>query len=299
MALTPAITAFADDSGGTANVGNSDPIVSALVFEDTGSNDKDAAQISVFVEYWIDFTVADANTLEDIDYLEIVIWEDATADVGDGDLALDHYTFRYTESTDTWSEVGPGAADEHLVSGSCVEPADQTVGSGAYTLAFKLAKVAMHTTTPTWDISIEAVDDSAASDTEATLTFGVIFYSEVSVDASHSWTGLSPGDADQPVDGNGNINLTVTANAPFDVQAKGDGALTDSPNTIPLVKVEVHEDTLGSAVGLTTGYVTVLGLTGEAAGADISKTFMMWISIPAAQLTGAYTYTLSVAVPET
>jgi len=129
------------------------------------------------------------------------------------------------------------------------------------------------------------------------LMFGVNFYLEMTVnDATHTWTSLSPGASQQtlatPVDTN--INMTVTANAAFDLQGKVSAAPTSGAYTIPLSNLVVHESLVGSAVALTTGYVDIGGLISEAAGENQAKAFMLWLTVPNPQMDGSYTYTLYV-----
>lgn len=294
LALTPVNAATSGDSSGEADVDNASPVISNVDLEDTESASQDGSQIDVNTEYRVDFDIADDNTLEDLDTVTITIWGPSSSE-GGADSESDHYTFTYTQDTDTWAETGPDGGDSHLVSGSCVDPADQTAGSGSFTLAFKLAKIAERTDTATWTIKIAVTDDSAASDSDSTLSFGLNFYLELTVDdGSHSWSGLSPGDTDTQIDDpvDNDIDLTVTANAAFDLQAKSDGDLSSNGDTIPDENVKIHKDTVGSAVGLTTSYADIGGLTAQEAGSSLSKYFSLWITVPNPQQDGTYTYTL-------
>ena len=128
------------------------------------------------------------------------------------------------------------------------------------------------------------------------------FYSELTVnDASHGWSGLNPGDTNvaltSPADGD--IDVTVTANAAFNIQVKGSGDLSDgNGHTIPLSNIKVHKNTLASATSLTTSYQNVGGLTNLAAGENQAYSFMLWITVPNPCPDGTYTYTLYIQVVE-
>ena len=172
----------------------------------------------------------------------------------------------------------------------------QTGGSGTFTLNFRIHKTAEYAAgTTDWSIQIKATDDSAATDTDATLFFAVNFYLELSVsDSSHAWTNLSPGDSQQTFDGDTDVDMTVTANAAYDLQGKVDQVPTSGSFTIPLSNLIIHEDTVGSAVALTTGYVDIGGLTAEPTGEANAEAFMIWLTVLNPQMDGSYTYTLYV-----
>ena len=299
--LQPRASAATEDtSAGTATVSNSVPVITSPTFTDTVPTSKNGQHIDVWAEYRIKGNVQDLNKLTDLNYVKFIIWGPSSTE-GGADNEANHYTFTYTQSTDTWAEVGPGASNEHLVPGSCVDPANQELGSGDFKLAFKLSKISERTNIATWSIKIIAMDDQATSDADSSLTFGINFYAEMVInDATHAWSGQAPGSNDVLITtpGDGKIDVIVTANANFDLQGKGSGALTSGGNTIPLVNVEIHATTLGSAVGLTTGYVDIGGIINQAAGAAQAKSFKLWISMPSPQEGGDYTYTLSIQVIE-
>ena len=301
--LSPATLVAAATSGsssGSATVGNVAPTISSPQLTDTSSNSVAGSQIDVNVEYWVAFTVSDDNSLEDIDTIVIKIWGPSSTE-GGSDSEVNHYTFQYDQASDAWSEIGPDTGGSHLVLADCQDPSDQTQSSGTFRLAFKLAKIAERTTTATWTIKITVSDDSSASASDSSLTFGVNFYAELTVnDGSHGWSGLNPGATDvaltNPSDGD--IDVTVTTNAAFNLQAKGSGDLTSGSNMIPLSNVKIHASTLTSAVSLTTTYQNIPGLTSQPAGANQAKAFKLWITVPNPCPAGTYTYTLYVQVVE-
>ena len=302
MPLTMVYAATEGTSTGTATVGNNNPTVTLPTFTDTSSVSKVGAQIDVFTEYWVGATIGDTNQLTDIATIDFIIWDVATTTEGGANTNTDHYTFRYTQATDTWEEVGPDAAgDSHLVSASCSDPVDQSATSGIFKCAFKLHKTGQYAATATWDIKVIATDDGTASANDATMGFGVNFYAELTVtDATHSWTSVSAGSNDNVIDGgggsDGDIDISVTANAAFDVQAKAGGNLVSGGNTITIDKVTIHATTLASSIPLTTIYADVTGLTAQTAGEAQAKAFKLWLDVPAGQAPGEYTYTLSIQV---
>lgn len=302
MPMLPMAFAAPDgNSSGTAVVGNADPVINNVYLTDVSDVSKNGAQIDVWTTYLVTATITDNNKLSHLHNITIKIWEDVAADEGSADADANHYTFTYTEGTDTWAEVGPDAGGSHLVSGSCADPADHNDVSGNFTLGFKLAKTGARTDTATWDIAIYVYDESDATDNDKTLTFGVNFYAELTVtDSTHGWTSVAAGSTDNLMDDpDGDLDISVTCNDTFDVQVKAAAAnLVSGGNTIAVGNITVHEDTLGSSIPLTTNYADVVGLTGESAGADQAKSFKLWIDIPAGQTPGSYTYTLNIQIIE-
>jgi len=299
LAIIPlAYAATEGTSSGTATVGNAAPTITSVSFTDTSEVSKDGSQIDVNTEYWAKATgVDDDNGLADLEKVEFIIWGPSSTE-GGADSEADHYTFKWTQGTDTWEEVGPDSVtDIHLVETNCTDPASLP---GDFRLAFKLDKIAEKTATATWTIKIIVTDDSAASASDATLSFGVNYYGEITVnDGTHGWTGLTVGATDVIMNNpDGDLDVTVTSNAAFDLQAKGSGDLTKGGDTIPLANVVIHKDTLGSAVSLTTSYADIGGLTSLSAGSDLAHSFILWIDVPDPCPTGDYTYTLSIQIVE-
>jgi hypothetical protein len=122
------------------------------------------------------------------------------------------------------------------------------------------------------------------------------FYAEITiVTNSHSWS-IIPGQNNITIT-EGTINITVTANANFNVQVKSwNATLTDGTNTIALSNLLVHKDTLANAIAVTTTYANVTGLTNQAAGTNVAITFVLWLTCPVGKPAGSYTYVLAVQV---
>jgi hypothetical protein len=126
-------------------------------------------------------------------------------------------------------------------------------------------------------------------------TFTTTFYSSLNVvTTTHSWT-INPGQTNVTVT-EGTINLTITANVAFKVQAKGDGNLIYGSNSILLSNVLMNKDNLAAAISLTTDYQDIPGLTNQGAGTDVAVTFVLWLSVPLGKRAGTYTYTLQCQV---
>jgi len=147
-------------------------------------------------------------------------------------------------------------------------------------------------------VEATSTDDSDNTDTDTyTDEFAINFYSSITVNtATHTWNVLA-GQSNITIS-EGSISITVTTNANYNIRAKGSGNLANGTNTIALSNVLMHLDTLASSISLTTNYQDIPGLTNQARGVDQSKTFVLWLSVPAGTQNGLYTYTLYVAVAE-
>jgi len=292
-------------SDGTAVVGSTDPTITNLdVCTSDGVTSKNDTAIDPQTTYITNCTLIDQNTIADIKNVTWVIFEETDADWGSADDAANHYTFLFDQDTNVWSEVGPGSSDEHIVTGSCISPTDNSSSTGVPTLAFKLNETAVYTgASYTWEINVTTYDAAEGSDTETQLFFGENFYSELTVtDSTHGWTGLDAGDTNVTMtDPDGDLNISVTANANFNVQAQANHThlivYGDSSKNFTIGHILIHESTVGSAANLTsTGYVDIGGLTDEAWGANQDKAMVLWINIPATQATGSYVYQLQLKI---
>jgi hypothetical protein len=284
-------------SSGTVHVASPAPSISSAELWDSGeTTDNNNTALTVDTEYHINFTVADTNSLANLDNVTIVIWESGTSSEVDSDAESNHCTFTWIESTDTWASTPSG----FVTSANCNDPGTGSVETSyEFTLAFDLSKVAKYNSTNTaWKIKIYAFDDEAGSDSDGTLMFGVAFYSEISIsDTTHGWTSLDPGATDEQIDSpaDSDIDFTIVANDNWTIQAKGSGDLTSGANTITLSNVKIHKDTLGSAASLTTSYVDVGGLVNQTSPTSESGTAIfctLWLNVPTGTLPGDYTYTL-------
>jgi hypothetical protein len=285
---------------GTATVGNAAPTVTNPgLWNSADTSNLNNTNLNVETEYHINCTGTDNNQLYNLKNVTFIIWEDTYADEGSADSNVTHYTFAYLNSSDAFDEIGPdGGSNSHLVSGSCSKPADRTQTSGVYKLAWKLHSTGNYTATKTWKIKIIAYDATTSGNVQ-TLQFGITFYSELTInDGAHAWAGLAPGNTNVLITtpGDGKIDVTVTANANFDIQARGSADLAYDGNTIGLGNVTIHKDTLGSSIPLTTEHVDIGGLTNLASGEDQAYSFKLWIDVPNGTSDGEYTYTLYVQV---
>lgn len=241
------------------------------------------ATFDVGVDGWVNVTVTDTDG--GYDKLDTVDMKVTTA-------SSETFTLRWTESTDAFTETVDA-------SGVCTLDATDSTRTNTdsdtdvYRFNFQINAAPLK---GVCSVQVTTTDDAAATDVDTySAEFSINFYLGITVnDGSHSWASMNPGTTDQALGDDEDIDVTIDANANFDLEAKGDGALASGGDTIALSNVEMHETTLGSAIALTTSYQDIPDLTDETRGTSQAKAFKLWISIPNPQQDGTYTYTLSV-----
>jgi len=237
------------------------------------------------VDAWVNMTVSDVNLVADLSTVDIQV----TASDGR------NFCLRWTQSSNTFSEVNDTSGICTL-SGSSVR-ANLNTTQDLVSFCFQISSDAQ---SGNCNVAAVSTDDESTTDTDLYASkFSINFYFSITVtDSTFSWTGLVPGSTNVTINGgdgsDGFINFTVTANHAFNIQAEGDGALTYGSYTIPLANVLIHATALGSAAGLTTGYVNVGGLTGLSMGANLAEALILWLTVPNPQQDGSYTFTLSI-----
>lgn len=237
---------------------------------------------------WVKQTVTDIDGVADLKTVEIQI---TTSD-------SKIFTLRWTQSTNVFSE-------ESDTSGICTLDVSGSqrinIDSDTDRIEFKFM-ISVYAQYGNCDIQATTTDDQEASDQDNYPNdFTINLYTEITVnDGTHAWTGLSPGSTDilltSPEDFD--VDVTVSSNAIFNLQAKGDGNLISGSDNIPVGNVKIHADTLESAISLTTSYQDIPGLTNQAIGGDLSKSFKAWITVPSPKEDGNYVYVAYVQVIE-
>lgn len=310
LATLCAYEVFADSSGeseGTATVTSTIPEISGVMLNTTAPADANSTALTVNVQYNLNFTIADQNTMSDILNVTIRVWDTGTATENDTDDLTDHLTFHWVESTDTWTELPDGTWWDYEASNI-----DPGTGDGNSTyefrLAFDLPKCGAYAgATTDWSVSIFVWDDSenpGSATGASSVCFGVAFYSEISItDATHGWSSLTPNTDDNQMDTpDADLDFTVIANADWDAQGKGNATeliKTGGGTPIGLDNVTIHYDTLGSSASLTTGYLDIGGLTGQSASTSETATAtscILWIDVPSGTEPGDYEYMLAIQI---
>ncbi len=227
--LAPAVV-FADDAGGEVAVGNIDPVISAVALRDAGDVGA-VTELDPETEYLLKFTVADDNSMYDIDNVLVEIYFGGEISDVAGEGINDYYKFTYTESTNSWA-CSTGAAYLSPTTSSTV-PSNEALGTFAFALYFKVDGVALASGAATndgWNVKITATDDSVASDNDISITFDVNLYKAIDGVSTVTFGAASPGDTLDEQD----IDPTVSANHQLDIKLDGSDMTTtgDGPTTI-------------------------------------------------------------------
>jgi hypothetical protein len=125
-------------------------------------------------------------------------------------------------------------------------------------------------------------------------TVTTTYYASLTINTSSHTFSLNPGDNNITVT-EGSISLTITSNANFNVQAYG-ADLVSGSYSIPVGNLLMSQSSLASAVNMTVSYQNIPGLTNQASGSNLSKSFVLWLSCPLGTRALTYTYTLHVRV---
>ncbi len=237
------------------------------------------ATFDVGVNGWVNMTVSDTNLVADLNTVSILV------------TTFDSKTFRlnWTQATNTFSE-------ELDASGIC------TLGTGVRTnlnttqdrISFQFA-ISAGAQKGACSVVAQTIDDSSSSDSDTyAAEFSINFYLSLTIDdGTFGWTGLSPGDVNATLSGDGAVNFTITANNAWYIAIKADAEnLVNGTNTIPCGAILFAESGLEEAVSLTTDYY---GFMGYSACVSEPYSFKMWITIPNPQPSGTYTITISIA----
>jgi len=125
-------------------------------------------------------------------------------------------------------------------------------------------------------------------------TVTTTYYASLTINTSSHTFSLNPGDNNITVT-EGSISLTITSNANFNVQAYG-ADLVSGSYSIPVGNLLMSQSSLASAVNMTVSYQNIPGLTNQASGSNLSKSFVLWLSCPLGTRALTYSYTLHVRV---
>jgi hypothetical protein len=281
--MAPAVS-FADNVGGEATVGNSSPsVVSASVSADPVSPES---------YFDVNTRIKDNNTLSDVDNVIVTLFEN-TALVGDSDSKRDHYTLWFDPSDNSWhSGFASNTLGSAFIDGvSSTYPGDLSVTEDNYNFTVLLNGTA--SSVNDWDLHVEVIDSSSASDTLSTNNaFAVDTYVSYSVssDGTINFSGSAGSSAnaspDNPIDA-----TSIETNVDFDMQNKLQNPAWENASTSDNIPAENTKfDTDGTPASLTSLGTSFNDVhTNQGYGEDLSRSVYYYLDIPAG--TSAYTYT--------
>jgi len=194
--IVPAMAALEGASTGVFSLKNTAPELTGdgvVLYESDESTG--AIQMMPQTEYAVKISVADANTLNDIDTIVIVVQE---AVYSGPDKDTDQATYQWS-STGAWSMTGPSGSTWSINGAECDVPT-LTGTSGDWCLHFTPGKVARESVS-NWKITATVTDKGSLSDNDPELTgLKMLWYGEIeAVDESFGFGIVDLGESDQPI----------------------------------------------------------------------------------------------------
>jgi len=300
------VEAVQEPVSGTLTVGVVAPEVLAVNLYNTSWYE--VSSTDPYTEYWLNATIRHNNTLYSL--INITYYFYASGYSWDSaDDPNTHATFKWENSTDTWSLVGPTGTTWEIVTANCITP-DRSQTEGTFTLAFKPSKIALM---GTWYVNVTAWGDGNLSD-HLTISFTMNFYAEISLtDTSFTFSNLQPGTANNTLSSptDQDIDFAVICNAQYNVSYFTDGNWTtdgseiDITNTNYFIGDDDSNPTEATETGIdpwaihptpdkTTPY-TNQAVTQDDINGDAYETYLFQ-TVPEGTPSGTYTLTMYIEV---
>ncbi len=298
-ALVPSIVFAADNESDnsdnvevTFNVQGSLAAITAVALEAHGGGG--ATAMDPQTEYVIRVTIADSNTLNDIEEVKVTLFYDADGAyvLADTPDSADNRTcaiMTWTNSGDSFLISPDAAGTTWSLQGDSTHDA-LTLSSGDFVFHFTPGKVARETDTPAkWHITAEATDDSGTTWVDNSCqNLTMYWYGEIAdVSANATFSNVDIGCVDEP---SGDIRARYITNGDFSEQVKATTSWT-GPATLTLntagtpgdaefsLLADDDTDTAG-AVQVTGTYQSIddTGTYQEEGGHDVTQN-RLWLSL--------------------
>ncbi len=218
--MLPATMGTETSSEGSFHIGNDKPDVGNIRLylsdETTLCDTMDPTS-----EYAVKFDVSDANTLNDIKEIEVVVATSWHAD----DSVNEHATYTWTAgASPEWKKVGPEGT-WGINENACKKPLYFNATSGTFVLHFIPGKVAVETIDGNTDWNLYVTVTDKAEDWDWTYKFGInmSWYGEISaVDTAYSFGGINLSDTDKPIvnPSDTKIDVSIIANGNYKLESK-------------------------------------------------------------------------------
>lgn len=236
LLVVPQMGVLADNSTGYVSVKDKPQPSDIEVYNDY-STYPEASGLTPYDEQVLNFTISDDDQLSDLDWVRIVVWDDAKANWNDANNATDHTEFFWVESTDTWNITEEAGSTWAIDTANCADPGSaSSLTSYEFRLVFTPGKVAFKETTNQWKFNVTAMDDNSLEGYNTTITTGTWagtcqWYQELSITAggtNYTFAGTAPGWTNvtiEDVDGSAATYMTfnIIANGVWDIN----GSVTD------------------------------------------------------------------------
>ena len=260
-AVLPAMADTEGSSTGSFNLGNAAPSVISITL-----NTGNGVAMTPQVESWIQMDISDANTLNDINEVQVIIKTNTTA-TSDPDSVTDKATFRWTPAggdKGTWSLVGPTGSTWSIDNTASMGPPKANRGAtvGTWHLLFLPGKVARESNA--WDIYVEVTDKGGLTGDNISWGRTMNWYGEISaVDTSYSFGDIGLGETNKNIStpSDHNIDVKTISNGNYKLSSKSgnwskgsDWAVLDWDGTLDAGHFALKVD--GSGDVSTSNYVS-------------------------------------------
>jgi hypothetical protein len=313
LALSPgvALAATGGNATGTFGCNNAGPQVSSVGLYLQSTN-VSATSMNPQVEYYVQCTVADANTLNDLDSVTVYIYYDADGTYNQQTPSANTQTCAILtwQTSNTWS-IAPSSSTTWIQNASTVPTL--TGASGIFKFNFMPGKVANESAgAAEWHIYIVA-NDGVTPGTAYLEDLEMNWFGQIDMTTSSvNWGNVDAGlaFAEDTASENTSISVTYRANGDYNEQIAASTPWT-SAGTGPDAALDVDgtpsasnsfslkaddTSTLSSAVDVNTepsNYTTIDGgntLTSEDGNVEATNT--IWLSLNAAFVADTYTGTI-------
>jgi len=276
VAVPAALAQTSGQATGNFTILSASPTVTAVALYNANGTATETA-MTPQVEYKINVTVGDANTLNDLDWVNVTLFYDADGSYDPLDVPTSGNNqtaalLSHPVNTSTWSIAAGTTTTWSVVTGNCTEPT-LTASSGTFEFNFKPGNVSTETIAPAkWHIYAIATDDTNLTGDSYEANKDMNWYGAITLyTASVSWGAVAPGlDFADPGANKTGINATYIANGDYNetVAASGTwtGALIDATLNATASPLQQEfslkaDDTavLGNAVNVTASptYVVI------------------------------------------
>lgn len=311
LSVSPGV-ALAAESGtstGSFGCGNSAPEITGVTLYNTA--DEPVTSMTPQVEYYVQVTVGDANTLNDLNDITVYIYYDADGTYNEQTPAANTSTCAILTWTNpaTWA-IDPAASTTWTQETSVVPTL--TGASGDFEFHFKPGKVALESPdADEWHIYV-VVDDGTVDDSAYQENCNMAWYGEITVNtATVNWGSVTAGmDFGEDTDSEaGSISVTYLTNGDYDEKIAAESPWDDGgTNTATLIpggspgtnQFSLKADDTGTLPSGSDGLVTIydIWLTIDTSGdqtdedGDTVGTNAIWLKLGTPFVSATYTGTI-------
>jgi len=257
------------------------------------------------VEYYVKVTAGDANTIDDIDEIEVQLFYDAGGTDPAAPGVSDNQTcaiLTWTKAGDTWVISPSTGTSWALNTGNSTRPSAMTDSSDDWVFAVTPGKVATESPgSDNWDLYAKATD-GGGNDTIYNRTKEILWYGEISTAATAPFGSVTPGTGfGDNVNEVGSTSVTYTSNGDYDQKVKSDASWTGGSLTatydatgactnVQEFSLNAYDsDVFGSAVQVDTTGVSIDAtgtITGETGNTVSTNT--LWLKVASTFGTDTY-----------